>query len=210
MTQQRENNMTITIRPEKPEDYRATEILTREAFWDLYRPGCSEHLVAHNLRKSRGFVEELDLVACEEDRIVGNIMYSKARVLSPDGEGVVLCLGPVSVLPRCQGRGIGGRLITESLARARALGFAGVFLMGHPAYYSRFGFQNAAPFGVSASDGRNYDHFMRLELAPGRLKALRGRFFEDEAFQVDAAELEEFEKLFPNREKHKLPTQIFE
>lgn len=199
----------VTIRREKREDYRETEILTREAFWDVYRPGCVEHLVVHKLRKSPAFVGKLDLVACEGERIVGNIMYSKARVHgSHDETHEVLCLGPVSVLPEYQGRGIGGRLIEESLARARDMGFKGVFLMGDPAYYSRFGFRNAGEFGIHASDGKNYDYFMGLELAPGLLGSVSGNFFDDECFHIDPEELEEFEKLFPDKEKHVTSTQL--
>jgi predicted N-acetyltransferase YhbS len=183
--------------------------LTREAFWDVYKPGCDEHLVVHKLRETTAFVGELDLVACEGKRIVGNIMYSRARVLGSGGEiREVLCLGPISVLPEHQGRGIGGRLIEESLARAREIGFAGVFLMGNPAYYSRFGFKKAEEFGVLYSDGKSYDHFMGLELAPNRLKGLSGNFFEDGCFHVGAEELEDFERLFPKREKHITPTQL--
>ncbi len=54
--------MTITIRPERPDDYRATEILTREAFWDVYKPRCDEHLIVHKLRERPAFVADLDLV----------------------------------------------------------------------------------------------------------------------------------------------------
>ena len=203
-------NGAITIRLEKPEEYRATEILTREAFWDVYRPGCDEHLFVHKLRNVPAFVCELDFVACDGERIVGNIMYSKARVIGSSGEThEVLCLGPVSVLPELQGRGIGGRLILESLERARDLGFRGVFLMGNPAYYSKFGFAGAENFGVRYSDGKSYDHFMGLELTPGSLNGLAGSFFEDEVFHIDARELDEFEKLFPAKTKHRTPTQIF-
>jgi len=201
--------MAIVIRPERPGDYRETEIITREAFCDIYKPGCDEHLVAHKLRETAAFVRELDLVACEGERIVGNIMYTKARVIGPGGEArEVLCLGPISVLPEHQGQGIGGRLIEESVARAREMGFAGVFLMGNPAYYSKFGFRKAEGFDVRTSDGKSYDYFMGLELAPGRLKGVSGNFFYDESFHVDAGELEEFEKLFPKRGKHITSTQL--
>jgi predicted N-acetyltransferase YhbS len=201
--------MSVIIRRERPEDYRETEILTREAFWGIYKPGCDEHLFVHNLRKASCFVGELDFVACEGDRIVGNIMYSRARVIGPNGEAEeVLCLGPVSVLPEYQRQGIGGRLIRESLAHASQLGFKGVFLMGNPAYYSRFGFRKTDEFGIGASDGKSHDYFMGLELASGRLKDLFGNFFEDEVFHTDPQELEEFEKLFPKREKHVTSTQL--
>jgi predicted N-acetyltransferase YhbS len=201
--------MSIVIRLERQEDHRQTEFLTREAFWDIYKPGCDEHLIVHKLRKSPAFVGELALVACEGERIIGNIMYSKARVLGPSEETYeVLCLGPISVLPDHQRRGIGGRLIVESLARARDLDFNGVFLMGSPAYYPRFGFRKAEAFGVLAADGKSHDYFMGIELASGRLKGLAGRFFEDEVFHIDADELDEFEKLFPKKEKHITPTQL--
>jgi predicted N-acetyltransferase YhbS len=65
---------TITIRPETPKDYRATENMVREAFWDLYKPGCDEHcvihIVVHKLREAYAFVKELDFVACNGNRIV--------------------------------------------------------------------------------------------------------------------------------------------
>lgn len=202
--------MSITIRRERPEDFRETEILTRKAFWDVYKPGCDEHLVAHKLREAAVFVGELDLVACEGEPIVGNIMYTRARVIAANGqvhEG--LCMGPVSVLPTHQGRGIGGRLIEESVAIAKEMGFAGIFLYGNPFYYARFGFRKAEEFGVMTSDGKSYDYFMGLELAPGRLAGVSGNFFYDDAFHVNADELEEFEKLFPKREKHKTSTQLF-
>jgi predicted N-acetyltransferase YhbS len=202
--------MSVTIRLEQPEDYRETEILTREAFWDVYKPGCDEHLLVHKLRECPAFVRELDLVACEGERIVGTIMYSRARVLRADGETrEVLCLGPVSVLPEHQGHGIGGNLIMESLARAKDLGFNGVFLMGNPAYYSRFGFRKADELGVRTPDGESHDYFMGLELAPGRLEGLSGSFFEDEVFHTEAGELEEFEKLFPEKAKHVKATQLW-
>ncbi len=201
--------MPVTIRLEMPQDYRETEILTREAFWDLYKPGCNEHLLVHKLRECPAFVKELDLVACEGERIVGNIMYSRARVIGAAGETQeVLCLGPVSVLPERQHCGIGSLLITESLSRAKDLGFAGVFLMGDPGYYARFGFRNADIFGVLTPDGECHDYFMGFELAPGRLEGVSGSFFEDEVFHTGEKELEEFEKLFPEKIKHVTPTQL--
>jgi predicted N-acetyltransferase YhbS len=200
--------MPITIRVERPEDYRDTEVLTREAFWDVYRPGCVEHLIVHKLRESPAFVSELDLVACEGKRIIGNIMYSRARVIGNETREV-LCLGPVSVIPDHQRRGIGSSLIVKSIARASDLGFNGVFLMGSPAYYPKFGFRKTEEFGVFAADGKSHDYFMGLGLAPGRLKGLSGNFFEDEVFHVDAKELEEFERLFPKKEKHITPTQLW-
>ena len=115
--------MGITIRLEKENDYRIVEYLTREAFWNLYKPGCVEHLLIHKMRKVPAFVKELSFVAVAEEKIVGNIVYSKAKILnSTNKEFEVLCMGPVGVLPSYQGQGIGSRLITYSIAKARQLG----------------------------------------------------------------------------------------
>ena len=92
--------MNMIIRRETENDYRTVEELTREAFWNLYVPGCTEHFVLHNLRKSRDFIPELDFIAEKEGQIVGNIVYSRGIIRDAQGaEHTVLCFGPVSVLP---------------------------------------------------------------------------------------------------------------
>ena len=59
------------IRPEKQEDYREVENLIRESFWNIYRPGCSEHYVIHVLRNDPAFVQELDFVMEQDGKIIG-------------------------------------------------------------------------------------------------------------------------------------------
>jgi predicted N-acetyltransferase YhbS len=201
--------MDITIRLEAPGDWRETENLTREAFWDVYKPGCDEHLVLHKLRRSAAFVPGLDFVACDGARIVGNIVYSTARVVdAAGGSREVLCLGPVCALPACQKTGIGSRLIRHSMAVARDIGYAGVVLMGNPAYYGRFGFAPAEQYGITDHEGKCQYYLLAHELAPGRLQGTRGRFCYDEAFHAKKEELEEFERGFPPKEKHVTATQL--
>ena len=104
--------MNISIRLEKENDYRVVEYLTREAFWNLYKPGCDEHLIVHKIRKVPAFIKELSLDACDNDRIVGNIIYSKAKVINDENKkSEVLCMGPIGVLPSYQGKGIGSLLM---------------------------------------------------------------------------------------------------
>ena len=144
--------MNILIRLEEESDFEKVEYLTREAFWDVYRPGCSEHLLVHKIRKVPAFVKELSYVACDNNKIVGNIIYSRARVVNEDNlEYEVLCMGPLSVLPAYQRRGIGSQLLQETLDKARKLGYKAVIIFGNPGFYERFGFKNAQQFMIQTS-----------------------------------------------------------
>ncbi len=195
--------MNLIIRKEEEKDYHEVENLTREAFWDLYGPGCDEHLILHQLRKTPAFVKELSQVALISDRIVGQVTYSIARIRNEKGlEHEVLCMGPISVPPGEQGKGIGSRLMRESLEKAKDLGYNGVVIFGDPGYYQRFGFQNAKMYNFQTGTGENFDEFMALELQEEGFKGISGRFSIDEAFQVKKEELEEFEKGFPHKEKN--------
>lgn len=201
--------MNILIRLEEESDFEKVEYLTREAFWDVYRPGCSEHLLVHKIRKVPAFVKELSYVACDNNKIVGNIIYSRARVVNEDNlEYEVLCMGPLSVLPAYQRRGIGSQLLQETLDKARKLGYKAVIIFGNPGFYERFGFKNAQQFMIQTSSGENFDAFMALELQEGVLDGISGKFYEDKVFEIEDDELEAFEKRFPYREKHITDTQL--
>lgn len=208
--QKRGKIMDISIRPENESDFRDVENMTREAFWDLYKPGCDEHLILHNMRSSPDFVKELDFVACEGDRIVGNIVYSKAKVINDDNrESEVLCMGPISVLPSYQKTGIGSLLMRHSIEKVRHLGYNGIIIFGDPEYYKKFGFINAKEYDIQTPSGENFDAFMALELRSGSLGEVSGKFFASDFFEVTEEELEIFEKEFPPKEKHVTDTQLF-
>ncbi|HWP51228.1 MAG TPA: N-acetyltransferase [Clostridia bacterium] len=199
----------ISIRPETERDYRIVENLTRDAFWDIYKPGCDEHLLAHKLRQCKAFLPELDFVAVHDDCIVGNIMYSVAQVIDDSGcAHPVLTFGPLSVLPACQKQGVGAALVRHTLAIARKISYPAVVIFGRPYYYHRFGFVNAEKFGITTREGTNFDAFMALELHKGALKGITGKFNEDAVFDIDTAEVEVFDKAFPYREKHVTETQL--
>ncbi|HYH01698.1 MAG TPA: N-acetyltransferase [Bacillota bacterium] len=201
--------MNVSIRLEEEKDYRRVEHLTREAFWDLYRPGCSEHLIVHKIRKVPAFVKELSYVACDGDQVMGNIIYSKAKVINAAGQAFeVLCMGPLGVVPSFQGKGIGSLLMNHSIEKARELGFKAIVIFGNPQYYQRFGFVNAEKYGIKTSSGENFDAFMVLELFDGALNGVTGKFAEDEVFEVADEELEIFEREFPYKEKHITDTQL--
>jgi predicted N-acetyltransferase YhbS len=202
--------MDILIRPEDEKDFKNVEYMIREAFWDLYKPGCDEHLIAHNMRKSPDFVKELDYVACDGDVIAGNIIYSRAKVINDDNdEFEVLCMGPLAVLPSYQKKGIGSLLMNCSIEKARQLGYKAIFLFGNPEYYKRLGFRNTGEYNIQTSSGENFDAFMALELYNGSLKQVSGKFFASGSFEVTEEELDNFEKGFPHKTKHVTDTQLF-
>jgi predicted N-acetyltransferase YhbS len=201
--------MSISVRLEEEKDYKNVEYMTREAFWNLYRPGCVEHLIVHKIRKVPAFIKELSFVACDSDRIVGNIIYSKAKVINAENkEFEVLCMGPIGVLPSYQRQGIGSLLMNYSIERAKQLGHKAIIIFGDPKYYHRFGFMNAKEYEIQTSSGENFEEFMALELYDGGLVGLSGKFYEDEIFETEKEELEIFEREFPYKEKLVTDTQF--
>jgi len=202
--------MNIILRLEEEKDYRTVENITREAFWNIYRPGCTEHFILHNLRNSPAFIKELDFVAEVDGEIVGNIVYTKAAVLDDTGaKHEVIGFGPVSVLPAYQKMGIGAKLIEHTIEIAKTMGFKAIIIFGDPSYYHRFGFENAEKFDIHTAEGENFEPFMAKELYLGSLQGITGRFFDDEAFHVNEDEFEVFEKEFPPKVKEITETQLF-
>lgn len=201
--------MNIEMRLENEKDYDEVENLTREAFWDIYQPGCDEHLLAHKLRKVEAFIPELDFVAELDGQIVGNIMYSKAKIIDESGvDYEVITFGPLSVLPSQQKSGIGSKLVNQTIELAKGMGYKAIAIFGSPAYYHRFGFASAEKYHITTGDGENFDAFMVLELYEGALRGIMGKFHEDPVFQVSKAESEAFDKKFPYKEKHITDTQF--
>ena len=201
--------MNVSIRLEEEKDYRTVEYMTREAFWNVYKPGCDEHLLVHNIRKVPAFIKELSFVALDGDKIVGSIIYSKAKVVNDENkEFQVLCMGPISVLPSCQSQGIGSLLMNHSIEKAGQLGYKSVIIFGNPKYYQRFGLKNAKEYGIQTSSGENFEEFMALELYKGALEGISGKFYADKAFEIKKEDLEAFEKRFPYKEKLVTDTQL--
>lgn len=201
--------LPIELRPESPADFRAVEELTRNAFWNHHAPGCDEHYLAHILRESSDFVPELDYVAVHDGTVVGNIMYTRAKIiLDRSGEREVLCFGPLAVDPAFQGRGVGGALIERTKTLARELGYKAILIFGDPEYYSRFGFIPAERYGVGTSWGVYIISLQALELQPGALEDCEGYFEESGDYQIDPEASAAFDKGFPPKEKVSgLPSQ---
>ena len=194
--------METHIRLENALDYKAVEVLTREAFWNIHVPGCNEHFLLHELRKSPDFIPELDFVAEVDGKLVGNIVYSRASVTDDAGtRREVLSFGPVSVLPEYQKMGVGGALIRHSLKIAGEMGFQAVLIYGDPRYYSRFGFRCAERYDICSADGKYSVALLALPLQPGGLDGIAGRFEESPTYTIDEAAAEKFDATFPKKEK---------
>lgn len=199
----------IQLRPERPADHRAVEELTRDAFWNLFSPGCVEHYLTHILRSSPDFVEELDYVAACGDTVAGSILYTRASILLDNGgKREVLCFGPLAVAPAYQRQGIGRQLIRRTAQLARELGYAAILILGDPDYYSRCGFVPAERFAIGTAGDVYLDSLQAMELQPGALSGCTGTFQESPSYEVDPEEARRFDESFPPRERRSgLPSQ---
>jgi predicted N-acetyltransferase YhbS len=193
--------MDITLRLEEEKDYRIVEELTREAFWNLHVPGCDEHLLIHNLRKSKEFKQKLSYVAILDGKIVGNIVYVESKIIGLEKEHIVLTFGPVSVLPEYQNKGIGSKLIEYTKQLAKEMGYRAIIIYGYPEYYERFGFKASKEYKITNKDKKYPAALLVYELFSDALNGINGIFDEGDAYKVDKNLLEEFEKSFSKKEK---------
>ncbi len=207
------NNNAIKFRLEKKEDYRAVENLVRESFWNVYRPGCSEHYVIHVLRDDPAFVKELDFVMEENGSIIGQNVFMRNAVAADDGRSVpILTMGPICIAPALKRRGYGKALLDYSLERAAAMGFGAVMFEGNIEFYGKSGFDVASNFGIryhGLPEGADSSFFLCKELIKGYLDGITGVYTTPAGYFVDDADVEEFDKGFPPKEKLRLPGQLF-
>lgn len=207
------NKNDYTIRLERSEEHRDVENLVREAFWNVYRPGCSEHYVIHVLRDDPAFVKELDFVMEQDGRLIGQNMFMKTVIEADDGRVVpVLTMGPIGILPELKRQGYGKALLDYSLEKATELGFGAVLFEGNIDFYGKSGFDYASKFGIRYHDlpeDADASFFLCKELVPGYLDGVTGVYQTPQGYYVDDADVDAFDKAFPPKEKLKLPGQIF-
>lgn len=201
------------IRPERKEEQRDVENLIREAFWNVYRPGCLEHYVMHCLRNDPAFVPELNLVMEQDRRLIGQVMAMRAAIRADDGREIpVLTLGPICIHPERKRQGFGKRLLDETLQRAAKLGYGAVCFEGNIDFYGKSGFALASRFGLryhGMSEGEEASFFLCKELEEGYLSGITGVYGPPDGYMVDEADAEAFDQSFPPKEKKVLPGQLF-
>ena len=207
------NTNDIIIRLEKKVEYREVEKLVRESFWNVYKPGCSEHYVLHVLRDDPAFVKELDFVMEKDGRLIGQNVFVRTVINADDGRDIdVLTMGPICIAPELKRKGYGKLLLGYSLEKAAEMGFGAVLFEGNIDFYGKSGFDYARKFGIRYHDlpeGADDSFFLCKELIPGYLDEVIGVYQTPQAYYVDDVDVEEFDKNFPAKEKLKLPDQIF-
>ena len=207
------NQKDYIIRPEKEEDYGAVENLIRESFWNVYRPGCSEHYVIHVLRGDPAFVKELDFVMERNGELIGQNIFMRTVVRADDGREIpVLTMGPICITPPLKRKGYGKALLDYSLEQAKAMGFGAVLFEGNIGFYGKSGFDYAGKFGIRYHDlpeDADASFFLCKELIPGYLNGITGVYQTPQGYYVKDEDVEEFDKKFPPKVKLKLPGQLF-
>ena len=198
----------IVIRNEEEKDYRRVEEITRKAFWNLYVPGCNEHYLVHVMRSHIDFLPELDFVIEVDDQIIGNIMYTKAKLIDEAGEEKeILTFGPVCILPEYQRMGYGKMLMERSFEQAIALGYDAIVNFGNPNNYVSSGFKSCKKFNICLENETYPSAMMCKELRPNVLDGRKWVYHDSPVMDIDQQEAERFDAGLEKMEKKVEPSQ---
>lgn len=201
----------LTIRSETEKDYKAVEMLTREAFWNVYKPGADEHYFVHKMRSHPDFVPELAFVLEKNGEIIGNIMYTKAWLQDENGnKKEILSFGPLCVAPQYQRQKLGRLLIEHSFDAARKIRYDVNINFGNPGNYVSRGFVSCKKKNVSFIYEGNFPTALLVcELIPGALRDKKWIYIPSTAADCceDITAVEEFDRTFPPKEKKWMPSQ---
>ncbi len=201
-------NKIIKIRNEEETDYERVEEITRKCFWNLYVPGCNEHYLVHVMRSHKDFLPELDLVIEVDDQIIGNIMYTKTKLIDESGEEKnILTFGPVCILPEYQRMGYGKKLMEYSFEKAAELDYDVIVIYGNPYNYVSRGFKSCKKYNISLENGTYPSAMMVKELKPDVLDGRKWVYYQSPVFEIDEQEAERFDEGLESLEKKFQPSQ---
>lgn len=207
------NKNDITIRLERKEERQSVENLVREAFWNMYRPGCLEHYVLHRMRSHPDFIPELNYVLEKDGRIIGQNVFVRAVIQADDGRKIpIAAMGPICIAPAFKRQGYGKLLLDYTMEKAREYGIKALCFEGNIDFYGKSGFDYASKFGIryhGLPEDADASFFLCKELEKGYLDGISGEYAPPACYLVDDGEAEAFDKAFPPKEKLKLNGQIF-
>ena len=216
----------MIIRLEQPQDWSEVENLTRESFWNVYRPGCTEHYVLNQFRNNPDFIPELDFVMLEDEKIIGHVMFSRAEIILderlPEGErsseiGTHFpswTFGPISIHPDYKRKGYGLKLLQYALEKAREMGVGLIQMEGNIEFYKHAGFDLASKMKIHYhSEPRESDvpYFLAQELIPGYWQGREGTYCPPKGYFVadeNPVAFGAYEATFPQKEKTLQPGQL--
>ena len=205
--------MDVFIRNELEEDHKEVEELTREAFWNLYIPGCDEHYLVHIMRNHPDFISNLDFVAIYKEKIIGNIMYTKSHVVDKNDSNHkinTITFGPVCILPKYQRKGVGSSLIKHSIRIASENDYKAIIILGHPHNYCRYGFKSSKDFNICDAEGKYPFGMLVFEIEKGIFQDHNWTFYHSEVYNVDKKACEEFDNQFkPKKKEYKYTQEEF-
>lgn len=150
----------MIIRKEEKNDFTETAEVVRRAFAQAEHRDGSEHILVTNLRKSTAYIPALSLVAQEDERIIGHILFTKVYI----GGGAGLALAPLSVLPAHQNKGVGKALMAEGHRIAAQMGYRVSVVLGSADYYPKAGYIPAVQYGICAPFDVPDENFMVFPL----------------------------------------------
>lgn len=204
-----QDNKSINIRNEVESDYRLVEEIIRKAFWNLYVPGCSEHYLAHTMRSHPDFIKELDFVIEVDGELIGNIMYTKARLVDESGnQKDIVTFGPLCIKCEYQRMGYGKMLIEHSFQKAIQLGYDVVVIFGHPSNYVTSGFESCKRYNICL-EGNIYPAAMLVKNLGDAVhdNTKKWYYYDSPAMNIDQKQAEKFDESFEKMEKIFQPSQ---
>lgn len=198
----------IKIRNEKESDYKVVEEITRKAFYNLYVPGCVEHYLVHIMRQHEDFIPELDFVIELDGQVIGNIMYTKAKLIDEIGtEKEILTFGPVSIAPEYHRMGYGKKLMEYSFEQAISLGYDTIVILGSPINYVSRGFKSCKKFNVCLENGKYPAAMMVKELTSNALDGRKWFYYDSPVMAISEEEAERYDAALEKMEKKYQPSQ---
>lgn len=196
------------IRLTERSDYRATEELTREAFWNLYVPGCDEHFLLHTMRGHKDYLKDLDFVVTVAGKVVGNIVYTTSSVLSSEGDKIdAVSFGPIAVHPAYQKQGVGGLLVQTTKRIVSQLGIPAIIILGLARNYVKHGFVSGHRYNIGVDFHRYHAALLVHAIDETVFHGKTWKYLESDVYDVNEEGFDIYDQSFPRKEKGWSPSQ---